>query len=129
MEKKPNIIKDGVTNIRYKNGFTLKELEEKSDMTVFICAMNEVEKMGYLFKNRYDKDRGNTRFLVNHFLEAGRWLTKKFDSMMDGTDDLHVVSESFGIMFDIARKQDEKRLLELVALIKEWDSGNIKIVE
>jgi len=104
---------------------TLKELQERSDLSVFICLMNEVEKLGWLFKDRF---RHDTKQAVTQFITSGKLLTKKFDKMMGGTDDLHEVSEAFGVLIEIARKQDETKFLELMQLIKAWSAGEVQIV-
>ena len=104
---------------------TLKDLQDRSDISVFICLMNEVEKLGWLFK---DKFRHDTKQAVNQFLTSGKLLTKKFDRMMGNTDDLHEVSEAFGVLIEIARKQDETKFLELMQLIKAWSNNEVVIV-
>ena len=108
-----------------KNPITLKSLQERSDMTVFICVMNELEKLGWLFKDRFSYD---TKQAVNQFLTSGKLLTKKFDKMMDGSEDLHNVSEAFSVLIEIARKQDETKFLELMGLIKAWDAGEVTVI-
>jgi len=104
---------------------TLKELQERSDIITMICLLNEAEKLGYLFKNKF---RFETKHAVNQFLASGKILTKRFEDMMMGNpEDLHEVSEAFGVVIEIARKQDETKFLELMQLIKAWDAGEVKI--
>lgn len=105
---------------------TLEELQERSDISVFICLINEVEKLGWLFKNKF---RHDTKQAVNQFLASGKLLTSKFERMMGGEmEDLHQVSEAFGVVIEIARKQDEAKFLELMQLIKAWDSGEVTVL-
>lgn len=105
---------------------TLKELQERSDIITMICLLNESEKLGYLFK---DKFRFETKQAVNQFLASGKILTKRFEDMMNGNpEDLHQVSEAFGVVIEITRKQDEVKFLELMQLIKAWDSGEVTVL-
>lgn len=111
---------------KIRHTMTLKELQERSDISVLICLLNETEKLSFLFKNRFKYD---TRQAVNQFIASGRILTSKFNRMMNGEmEDLHQVSEAFGVLIEIARKQDETKFLELMQLIKAWDSGEVQIV-
>ena len=106
---------------------TLEQLQERSDLITMICVLNEAEKLGYLFKSKF---KFETKHAVNQFLASGKILTKRFEDMMNGNpEDLHQVSEAFGVLIEIARKQDETKFLELMQLIKAWDSGEVKIVD
>mgnify|MGYP003399131699 CR=1 FL=1 len=98
--------------------------DKNSDLITFICAMYEVDKLGWLFKNRFS---GSDNMLVNRFTNAGNDLATRLEKRMDDEEQLTAVSEAFGIIFNIARKQDKKKFIELVALIKEWDNGTIII--
>jgi len=99
--------------------------KNNSDLITFICAMYEVDKLGWLFKNRFS---GTDSMLVNNFTNAGNKLARRLEKRMDDEEQLTSVSEAFGIVFNIARKQDKAKFTELIALIKEWDSGEIKII-
>lgn len=98
---------------------------KNSDLITFICAMYEVDKLGWLFKNRFS---GTDSMLVNNFTNAGNKLASRLEKRMDDEEQLTSVSEAFGIFFNLSRKQDKAKFTELIALIKEWDSGEIKII-
>lgn len=102
--------------------------QERSDTAVFIILLLEVSKLSWLFKGRFKQD---TKQALEQFLISGKLLTSKLEKIMgeEGMERFEEVGEGVGVFLDIARSQNEDKLLELLTLIKEWEKGNVVLVD